>query len=55
MEVLFSVIVSVSFAHLISQISTVQKEVKSLREAVLWIQVKLDRREDPIDSNQDID
>lgn len=30
MEVVFSVIVSVSFAHLISQISTVQKEVKSL-------------------------
>lgn len=55
MELFFGVIVSAAVGYLVTQVSDMRKEVTTLREDVLWIQVKLDRRgpkpsnETPID------
>lgn len=44
MEVLFGIVGSACLAYLIGEVNSIQTELKSLRESVIWIQTKLDRR-----------
>lgn len=46
MEVFYGSIISASVAYLINEVNTVQKELKSLREAVISIQIKLGVKKD---------
>lgn len=45
MEPFFGIIISAALAYLLNDMQTLKKEILDLRESVIWIQAKMDRRE----------
>lgn len=45
MEVLYGAIITGSIAYLITELNSIQKELKSLRESVIYIQIELKEME----------
>ena len=45
MEYLIAAIITLCSSYLVTEINGVQRELKKMREDIIWILVKLDRRE----------
>ncbi len=44
MELVFGIVASGCLGYLVTEINSLQSEVKELREAIIWIKVKLGGR-----------